>query len=392
MMYLKDKGIALIEEDYRKRIIPDIKKAFVQESPGFPPDFLVALAKSGILASSGALDDSFLDALLSRPIEELAAKWHWAGMYLDMGRMVCCYGREREKWKAACAKTGHARRPYYREKRREYLDCHHIDALMAEYPLRTVMPQQACGSDREMLILLKAYEAVFEGWNGCLRRFVKYEMIDAGLKIQVKQAFRLEVCPYCNRQYITSFQVSGKQHVTADLDHFYPQSLFPLLALSLYNLVPVCLVCNRMVKKDSFGNIWNPYRAGFSDLVHFEVDDPQNVQALVGNNDEFSLKLKNDAPEGSSEFEATESTIRFFGLEEIYQSHKQFVRELLHKKHAYNETYLRQLQDIFQKAGVSMADANLILYGSEMDKDRIGERILGKLTYDIVGDSRRQHP
>ena len=50
MMYLKDKGIALIEEDYRKRIIPDIKKAFVQESPGFPPDFLVALAKSGILA------------------------------------------------------------------------------------------------------------------------------------------------------------------------------------------------------------------------------------------------------------------------------------------------------------------------------------------------------
>ena len=39
-----------------------------------------------------------------------------------------------------------------------------------------------------------------------------------------------------------------------------------------------------------------------------------------------------------------------------------------------------------------MADANLILYGFEMDKDRIGERILGKLTYDIVGDSRRQHP
>ena len=65
-----------------------------------------------------------------------------------------------------------------------------------------------------------------------------------------------------------------------------------------------------MVKKDSFGNIWNPYRAGFSDLVHFEVDDPQNVQALVGSNDEFILKLKNDAPEGSSEFEVTESTIR----------------------------------------------------------------------------------
>lgn len=72
-------------------------------------------------------------------------------------------------------------------------------------------------------------------------------------------------------------------------------------------------------------------------------------------------------------------------------SHKQFIRELLHKKHAYNEAYLRQFQDIFQKTGVGMADANLILYGSELDKDRIGERILGKLTYDIVGDARQHN-
>lgn len=74
-------------------------------------------------------------------------------------------------------------------------------------------------------------------------------------------------------------------------------------------------------------------------------------------------------------------------MEEIYQSHKQFVRELLHKKHAYNETYLRELQNIFQKAGISRADANLILYGAEMDEDKIGERIPGKLTFDIVGNT-----
>lgn len=390
MMYLKDEGIAIIEEDYRQKIIPNIKKAFHREKPDFPAAFVAALTKGNILDGSGALDGSFLDALLSRPIEELAYKWAWAGIYLDMGRMVYCYGREYEKWKAACREMGHARHIYYKEKRREYLKFHNIGTIIAEYPLRTVTPEQACESDKEILILLGAYKDLFEGWNGYLERFVRYDMIDAGLKIQLKQAFQLEVCPYCNRQYITSFQASRKQYVTADLDHFYPQSLFPLLALSLYNLIPVCLVCNRMVKKDGFGNIWNPYRAGFSDLVHFEVDNPKNVQALVGNNDEFTLKLKNDAPQGSSDFEVTENTIRFFRLEEIYQSHKQFVRELLHKKHAYNETYLRQLQDIFQKAGVGMAGANLILYGSEMDKDRIGERILGKLTYDIVGDTRQE--
>lgn len=385
MMYLKDEGIALIEESYKKRISPYIKGEFDREKSGFPADFLATLSKWDILTSSGTLNDSFLEDLLSWPIEKLADKWTWAGMYLDMGRMVCCYEREREKWKATCAKMGYTRRTYYVEKRREYLEYHHFDALLKEYPRGTVRPEQACKSDREMYILLKAYKDLFMEWNDCLKRIIRYEMIDAELKIQIKQAFRLEVCPYCNRQYITSYQTSEKQYVTADLDHFYPQSLFALLALSLYNLVPVCLVCNRLIKKDSFGNIWNPYRAGFSDLVHFEVDNPQNVDALVGNNDEFTLKLKNDAQESSSDFEVTENTIHFFELEEIYQSHKQFVRELLHKKHAYNETYLRELQNIFRKAGIGRADANLILYGSEMDKNKIGERILGKLTFDIVG-------
>lgn len=392
MMYLKDEGIALIKKDYLGEMIPDIKRAFDREKPGFPVGFTAALTKWGIMDSGGALDDSFLNTLLSRPIEELADKWAWVGMYLDMGRMVCCYEREKKKWEATCAKMGYARRAYYLERRQEYLKRHHIDALMIEYPLGTVTPGQACKSDREMRILLKAYKDLFLGWNDCLKCFIKYEMIGAELKIQIKQAFQLEVCPYCNRQYITSFQASRKQYVTADLDHFYPQSLFSLLALSLYNLVPVCLVCNRLIKKDSFGNIWNPYRAGFSDLIHFEVDNPQNVNALVGNNDEFTLKLKNDVPEDDKNFEITENTIQFFELEEIYQSHKQFVRELLHKKHAYNETYLRELQDIFRKAGVAKADANLILYGSEMDKDKIGGRILGKLTFDIVSDATHQHP
>lgn len=392
MMYLKDEGIAFIEENYRERIIPDINRAFDWEKSGFPPDFLTILTKWGILTSSGDLNDSFLKDLLAQPIEKLADKWTWVGMYLDMGRMVCCYERERKKWKATCAKMGYAKRTYYGEKRRKYLEFHHIDVLMKEYPPGTVILEQACKSDREMHALLKTYKDLFLSWNSCLERFIRYEMIDVELKVQIKRGFQLEVCPYCNRQYITSYQVSKKQHVTADLDHFYPQSLFPLLALSLYNLVPVCLVCNRLIKKDSFGNIWNPYRNGFSDLVHFEVDNPRNVDALVGNNDEFTLRLKNDAPEDSSDFEVTENTIQFFGLEEIYQSHKQFVRELLHKKHAYNETYLRKLQDIFRKAGVGRTDANLILYGFEMEKDKIGERILGKLTFDIVGDAQSQHP
>lgn len=379
-MYLKNEGIAFIEEGYKKKIIPDIKEAFKREKSSFSVDFLTALTKGSILDSCGTLNDGFLEDLLTQPLEELAVRWNWV-------RMVYCYERERKKWRNICRKKEVGKRTYYTKKRLEYLERYNIDVLVVEYPVRSVTPEQVSKSDREMSELLKAYKTVFLGWNDCLNHFIKYEMIDADLKIQIKQAFHLEVCPYCNRQYITSFQASKKQYVTADLDHFYPQSKFPLLALSLYNLVPACLVCNRLIKRDSFGNIWNPYRAGFADMVHFEVDNPQNVNALIGNNDEFTLRLKNDASEDDSDFEVTENTIQFFELEEIYQSHKHFVRELLYKKHAYNETYLRELQDIFRKAGIGRVDSNLILYGFEMDKTKIGERILGKLTFDIVGNA-----
>ena len=80
MMYLKDEGIDLIEKDYKKKIIPDIKGAFIREKLGFPADFLATLTKWGILTSRETLNDSFLEDLLSLPIEELAAPWNWVGM------------------------------------------------------------------------------------------------------------------------------------------------------------------------------------------------------------------------------------------------------------------------------------------------------------------------
>ena len=36
----------------------------------------------------------------------------------------------------------------------------------------------------------------------------------------------IEVCPYCQRNYISSY---GKKTI-ADLDHFYPKSLYPIFS------------------------------------------------------------------------------------------------------------------------------------------------------------------
>lgn len=56
------------------------------------------------------------------------------------------------------------------------------------------------------------------------------------------QQLHVDVCPFCNRIY-TSTVFRGS--VRASFDHFYPQSVYPYLAVSLFNLIPICDVCNK---------------------------------------------------------------------------------------------------------------------------------------------------
>jgi len=77
----------------------------------------------------------------------------------------------------------------------------------------------------------------------------------------------IEVCPYCQRNYISSFEENDDKRITADLDHFYPKSLYPFLALSLYNFIPSCQICNSRFKgtKDTYNSVY-PYEESFDDL------------------------------------------------------------------------------------------------------------------------------
>ncbi|MDQ7066856.1 MAG: hypothetical protein Q9M40_01995 [Sulfurimonas sp.] len=52
------------------------------------------------------------------------------------------------------------------------------------------------------------------------------------------KSLNLSVCPYCNRN--TIYNITNKNRRTSDLDHFYPKSKYPFLAVSFYNLIPSC--------------------------------------------------------------------------------------------------------------------------------------------------------
>ena len=76
-----------------------------------------------------------------------------------------------------------------------------------------------------------------------------------------EELYTIRTCVYCNRAYINSYEVSKEiKKRQFDLDHFIPKKKCPLFALSLYNLVPSCQVCNSRIKNSKlyYEDIKNP--------------------------------------------------------------------------------------------------------------------------------------
>ena len=59
---------------------------------------------------------------------------------------------------------------------------------------------------------------------------------------------KIGVCPYCEDEYLVVESKKDKKGSfrTAQIDHFYPKSRYPLLAMCFYNLIPCGSDCNRI--------------------------------------------------------------------------------------------------------------------------------------------------
>lgn len=59
-----------------------------------------------------------------------------------------------------------------------------------------------------------------------------------------KNGFKIHTCHYCDMAYINYFISENGKRTQFDLDHVLDKGRCPLVALSLYNLVPACPTCN----------------------------------------------------------------------------------------------------------------------------------------------------
>ncbi|WP_144507044.1 hypothetical protein [Bacillus mycoides] len=217
----------------------------------------------------------------------------------------------------------------------------------------------------------------------------------------VKQ-LKVEVCPYCNRQYITVSEPNEDEEgrTRPQLDHFYSKTRFPYFAVSFFNLIPCCYVCNSNLKRNQEFTVdthIHPYKNGFGDLYQFTVQfkGGKNLDYLknwYSNPDVFSIDFKVNEFEKCKYTEAElkvlikriENNKKTFKLKSLYNSHTDYVGEILLKSLRYDESKINSLCQEFPKLFPSKYDVVRVVYSNYVDATQLDRRALSKLTRDIT--------
>lgn len=195
----------------------------------------------------------------------------------------------------------------------------------------------------------------------CNEAYNKYEYYSskiANFFINPKNKFQISTCSYCNMSYINTFvrktKDNSKNVRQFDLDHVIPKSDYPIVALSLFNFVPSCKVCNQIVKRaEDLIKINNKSQAiklsPTSDKYDFENN--VTIKAISIPSDElYTTFFEKDKDKFQITFDTQDEDykeeINFFHLNDRYDYHKLLALRLLEKQERYPESNIKNISKI----------------------------------------------
>ena len=193
-----------------------------------------------------------------------------------------------------------------------------------------------------------------------------YDCMKSETRQNLLDALDIVTCPYCNRNYINS----AKSRSGCHLDHFYDKKTYPILAVSFYNLIPVCSTCNIVKENQLLG--YSPHNSKYKsdDLFQFSFTykpSPGGVKIL--------LKPKENA-------QFYKQNIEILELETLYQIHSDIVKEIIQKA-GYAKQYQNAMYNSL-KMNFSYEESMRHFLGNYYTENMYGRRPLTKLTHDIA--------
>lgn len=225
--------------------------------------------------------------------------------------------------------------------------------------------------------------------------------------VKIVRTMGVDVCPYCNRNFIENYVIreDGGQknaYFKGDLDHHYSKKEIPALALSFFNLVPSCKVCNHE-KSDSIERTFYPFYDNEDNDYHFSIEvyddgdtcdiiyeepiegiEEKRFDATVwqGISDNFKIKL--NVSDGKQLCNRMENSKEIFHLEKKYNHSKGYVKELIRKRYIYSETHKDILLKNFAEIFADEKQITETLFSYSDSEEYLHNRPLSKLTKDIL--------
>lgn len=237
-------------------------------------------------------------------------------------------------------------------------------------------------SNREFKAFVNSVKNELDTLNNSIGNVIYYELISSAYRHEILYKLGIEVCPYCNRNFISKYARDGKLKTTADLDHFYPKTLFRLFSLSLWNFVPSCQICNSRFKSAKRIKIKNPFweKINYEELKFtYKLNENSSTDLFFKKSSNFDIILQCNNDE-------YQNNLELFELEKLYNSHKHLASEILFKKEKYNSTYNQLFNNLFEELELSEQERNEFLFGITMNEDDFYKNPLSKFIFDLVNE------
>ncbi|EHQ04021.1 hypothetical protein [Gillisia limnaea] len=202
-------------------------------------------------------------------------------------------------------------------------------------------------------------------------------------------------CTSCNTQFtLVTSQAKGDK-LLFHLDHYFPQSVYPYLSLSIFNLIPCCSSCNMSKSNKPFklDSHIHPYLDGLNEIGKFKIDKYSLVKFLIDpekNEEKIEYKLKiREKFSGDTRIEKKLANYKTeFRIDEQYKQFKDVVAEMHLKSKFYNTERRVELKEFFEESSINITDEliNRFILGNYVSDDDLLKRPLAKFMKDIGED------
>lgn len=228
------------------------------------------------------------------------------------------------------------------------------------------------------------YDSIYDEFK---KFTVYYDKFSAkGINGWIIEKTEMKVCPYCN----ISYTYNRGNTVTAQLDHFFPKSEYPIFALCFYNLIPSCPSCNK-IKFDGMEPMASPYKRDAFAKLRITWDYAWSAEKNKYNTNnslkalEEMIKIKIETSE-----EAEVNNISKMKIEEAYQNHTDYAGEIINKVKTYtNPDAQKLICNICVSAGITPDEVEQFYFGNYIKESELKRRPLSKMTRDFYEEYKK---